>query len=126
MAQRDGEPTTAPAAWSLLVCRAPHPRAAEGVSRYQGRIHGIRLQLVPFRVRATGRQVTRWEDVRPGCLVVRCVGCGGFTEYEILGSLQGDEPADDPGGSRRDWNGETLVAQKRKLRDTHVAGSEIS
>lgn len=126
MVPGEGASATAPAAWSLLVCRAPHPRATEGVARYQGRIHGIRLQLVPFRVRATGRQVTRWEDVRPGCLVVRCVGCGGFTEYEILGSFQDDESDDAPGPPLRNRTAEPLVAQKRKLRNTHVAGSEIS
>lgn len=126
MVPGDGTPATAKATWSLLVCRAPHPRAAEGVPRYQGRIHGIRLQLVPFRVRPTGRQVTRWEDVRPGCLVVRCVGCGGFTEYEILGSASSDEGRGEPREVHREMTGSAAVAQKRKVRDRHVAGSEIS
>lgn len=75
---------------TVLVCTAGHPRADEAGSRFAGRVHGIRLQHVPFTARATYREVRGWSDSRPGCLIVRCSSsdCRAFSEYEILGPVR--------------------------------------
>jgi len=75
---------------TVLVCTARHPRARGGEDRFAGRIHGVRLQMVPFRARATYREVEDWSDLRPGCLVVRCSSsdCRAFSEYEIVGPVR--------------------------------------
>lgn len=80
---------------AVLVCRAPHPKALEGDTRFQGRLHGIRLQIVPFQARPTYRQVDDWADVRPGCVVVRCSSCGAFTEYAVVGEVKRSEQEDE-------------------------------
>ena len=74
---------------SILICRAEHPRSRRGDGRYEGRICGKRLQIVPFAVRPTYRLIHDWADVNAGCLVVRCSArdCRAFTEYEINGAL---------------------------------------
>lgn len=71
---------------SVLICRADHPRGLRGDDRFRGRVCGKRLQVVPFAVRPTYRAVTDWNDVKAGCLVVRCLArdCRAFTEYEVL------------------------------------------
>jgi hypothetical protein len=71
---------------SVLVCRAPHPRARRGDGRFEGRMCGKRLQVVPFRVRPTYRVIHDWAQVNPGCIAVRCLArdCRAFTEYEII------------------------------------------
>jgi hypothetical protein len=75
---------------SVLVCTAQHPKAGDGTSRFTNRIHGIRLQHVPFLARPTYREVTSWSDARPGCLIVRCSSsdCRAFSEYEIMGPVR--------------------------------------
>jgi hypothetical protein len=80
---------------SVLVCRAPHPRARRGDGRFEGRLCGKRLQVVPFRVRPTYRVLHDWSEVNPGCIAVRCLArdCRAFTEYEIIKDAQNpDEP----------------------------------
>jgi hypothetical protein len=71
---------------SVLVCRAPHPRAGRGDGRFEGRLCGKRLQVVPFRVRPTYRAIHDWSEVHAGCIAVRCLArdCRAFTEYEIV------------------------------------------
>lgn len=81
MTHRNGPTST------VLTCRAPHPRASAD-ARFEGRPHGIRLQVVPFEARPTYRRVTSWDGASPGCLAVRCHGCGEFTEYEIVGPVR--------------------------------------
>src|SRR5262245_34644339 len=78
---------------SVLLCRAPHPRGLRGDSRFEGRLCGKRLQVVPFAVRPTYRAIRDWEDVHPGCMVVRCLArdCRAFTEYEIVKERAADE-----------------------------------
>lgn len=75
----------------LLICRAVHPRSNGDVGRFGGRIHGIRLQMVPFAVRPTHRVVRSWAEVRPGCLGVKCSSsdCRMISEYEIVEAIQG-------------------------------------
>jgi hypothetical protein len=84
-----GDPTPRPperdGPSAVLICRAPHPKSRDGDPRFAGRIHGIRLQVVPFLARPTYRQVDDWSDARPGCVVVRCASCRAFTEYAIVG-----------------------------------------
>jgi hypothetical protein len=74
---------------SVLICRAEHPRSRRGDGRYEGRVCGKRLQIVPFAVRPTYRLIHDWADVHSGCLVVRCIArdCRAYTEYEITGAL---------------------------------------
>jgi hypothetical protein len=71
---------------SVLLCRAPHPRGLRGDSRFEGRLCGKRLQVVPFLVRPTYRTIRDWSDVHTGCIAVRCLArdCRAFTEYEIV------------------------------------------
>lgn len=71
---------------TVLTCRAPHPLGSEGNPRFAGRQHGVRIQIVPFSAVPTYRSISDWHDARPGCLAVRCPGCGAFTEYAIEGS----------------------------------------
>ena len=68
---------------TVLVCTAPYLRGMQGDSRYGGRVHGVRLQVVPFTAKPTYRKVDDWCDARPGHLVVRCSSCGAFSEYAI-------------------------------------------
>jgi hypothetical protein len=72
---------------SVLICRALHPKALEKDTRFLGRVHGVRLQVVPFQARPTYRRVTGWADTRAGCVVVRCASCGGFSEYAVVGDV---------------------------------------
>ena len=71
---------------SVLLCRAPHPRGLRGDGRFEGRLCGKRLQVVPFKVRPTYRTIRDWSEVNPGCIAVRCLArdCRAFTEYEIV------------------------------------------
>lgn len=94
MNRRDGMPDGAPTAegGTVLTCRAPHPRGLSGDPRYAGKPHGVRLQVVPFAARPTYREINRWSDVHPGCLVVKCLSCGGLSEYALVAL-----PAVDPG-----------------------------
>ena len=71
---------------SVLLCRAPHPRGLRGDGRFEGRLCGKRLQVVPFQVRPTYRAIRDWSEVNPGCIAVRCLAsdCRAFTEYEIV------------------------------------------
>jgi hypothetical protein len=71
---------------SVLLCRAAHPRGLRGDSRFEGRLCGKRLQVVPFAVRPTYRTIRDWSEVHPGCIAVRCLArdCRAFTEYEIV------------------------------------------
>jgi hypothetical protein len=73
-------------AQTVLLCRAPHPRGLRGDSRFEGRLCGKRLQVVPFAVRPTYRTIRDWSEVNPGCMAVRCLArdCRAFTEYEIV------------------------------------------
>jgi hypothetical protein len=105
----------------VLVCTAPHPRAEDGDVRFAGRIHGVRLQQVPFLVRATYREVRDWADARSGCLVVRCSSsdCRAFSEYEIVGPVRTARGAvlpslSEPGA--RAPSGEGTVAPLRALK----------
>src|SRR5262245_634994 len=81
-----------PMTQSVLVCRAPHPRRLRGDSRFEGRLCGKRLQVVPFKVRPTYRAIHDWSEVHAGCIAVRCVArdCRAFTEYEIVSETEGD------------------------------------
>lgn len=95
---------------TVLTCRAPHPRGLSGDPRYAGKPHGVRLQVVPFAARPTYREINRWSDVHPGCLVVKCLKCGGLSEYALVslpaalpgprGSSSLGEPDPRPIGSR--------------------------
>ena len=78
---------------TVLICRGPHPRG-EKDPRFKGRIHGVRLQTVPFQARPTYREVDSWSDAAPGCLAVHCTRCGAFTEYAIA------QPTDRTGRER--------------------------
>lgn len=73
---------------SILMCRAPHPRGLRGDGRFEGRLCGKRLQVVPFHVRPTYRTIRDWNDVHAGCIAVRCIAsdCRAFTEYEVTDS----------------------------------------
>lgn len=86
MNRRDGMADGAPTAEgsTVLTCRAPHPRGLAGDPRYAGKPHGVRLQVVPFAARPTYRELNRWSDVHPGCLVVKCLKCGGLSEYALV------------------------------------------
>jgi hypothetical protein len=78
---------------SVLLCRAPHPRGLRGDGRFEGRMCGKRLQVVPFAVRPTYRAIHDWSEVRPGCIAVRCLArdCRAFTEYEIVNERNSTE-----------------------------------
>lgn len=94
---------------TVLVCRAPHPQA-DLAPRFRGRIHGVRIQVVPFRARPTYRQIEDWSDAHPGCLVVRCPSCGAFTEYI---QVSGATP---PQGHNREAESETHRRHRGKVR----------
>jgi hypothetical protein len=80
---------------TVLVCCAPHPRGHK-TSRFAGRVHGIRLQVVPFRATPTYRIVSDWSEVSPGCIGVKCSSsdCGLISEYVVtLPQLVPTKPA---------------------------------
>src|SRR5262245_26240389 len=94
---------------TVLVCRAPHPRRLRGDSRFDGRLCGKRLQVVPFRVRPTYRAIRDWSEVHAGCIAVRCVArdCRAFTEYEIVAG-----PASDSERGEEEVNAEVKGEEK--------------
>lgn len=79
-----------------LTCRAEHPMASKGDRRFKGRLCGQLVQVHPYELKATGRVLTRWEDVREGNLLaddgpdakvflgVRCAKCGMISEFEFV------------------------------------------
>ena len=100
---------------TILVCTAPHPRAGSAEGRFTGRLHGVRLQSVPFVARATYRHVSSWADARPGCLVVRCSSpdCRAFSEYQILGPVHGVRGTLVPSHPAQERPARRLVSRKR-------------
>lgn len=74
-----------------LTCRAEHPANRRGrLPRFEGRVHGVFLQEVPYDARPSGRILADFAEVRRGPFVgVRCGGCKLITEYEITSHPKG-------------------------------------
>lgn len=68
-----------------LTCRAEHPESRRGrIARFNGRLHGVFIQEVPFDAEPTGRVLQDFAEVQGGPFMgARCPNCKLISEYRI-------------------------------------------